>query len=137
MALSNKTINLGILVIRLTLGFSMIAHGYPKMAGGQEAWGNIGAAMGYLGLGFAPIFWGFMAAFSEFIGGIAIASGLFFRPFCSLVFITMMVAFCYHMGKGDTLMKSSHALELAMIAVGLFLTNAGDLSLDRILRGKK
>jgi putative oxidoreductase len=63
--------DLGLLAMRIGLGASFMAHGYPKLAGGPAVWEKVGGAMGLLAVPGPPAFRGF-AALSEFGG----ASGL-------------------------------------------------------------
>ena len=66
----NKHRHIGLLVLRIGIGCMFILHGAPKLFGGAEKWTQIGMAMASLGIGFIPAFWGFMAAISEFFGGV-------------------------------------------------------------------
>lgn len=137
--LSRKSINLdlGLLLIRLGVGLSMVIfHGYGKIQGGPEAWSRIGGNMGNLGIEFIPVFWGFMAAFSEFFGSILIITGLFFRYSTILLALTMMVAATYHLNlpagsDGAGWSGASHALELLAVYVGLFFTGPGKYKISK------
>ena len=123
--------NFGLLVIRLGVGLSMIVfHGYDKLVGGPDMWAGLGASMGNLGLGFAPVFWGFMAMFAEFIGSILIVLGVLFRPALLMLGFTMFVGVVTHLnmpaespaaGWGG----ASHAIELLCVYAGLYLTGPG------------
>lgn len=129
--------DVGLLVIRLLIGFSMLAfHGWGKITGGPEFWGKLGANMGNLGIDFAPVFWGFMAAFSEAVCSALIMLGLFFRPAAGLLACTMLVAIVRHLNvpagePGAGWSGASHALELFAVYVGLLLTGAGRYALVR------
>jgi putative oxidoreductase len=112
-------------------------HGAPKMFGGPEKWHMLGTAMGNFGIDFLPGFWGFMAAFSEFFGGILLILGLFFRPACLLMAITMIVAAGHHLGRGDGLMGASHAIESGIVLLSLILIGPGKISLDKKLSQDK
>jgi putative oxidoreductase len=132
-ALASTPVNLdvGIFLIRLGIGLSMIAfHGYGKIAGGADTWYALGTKMGYLGIGFLPTFWGFMAGFSEFFCSILLILGIFFRPAALLLAFTMFVAILNHLNLPVDHQKAgwsgaSHAIELLVIYVGLFLTGPG------------
>jgi putative oxidoreductase len=134
--LSNLPINrnLGLLVIRVGIGVIILAfHGYGKLTGGTDAWGNVGAGMQNLGIGFAPVFWGFMATFAEFVCSILIVLGVLFRPAVVMLAFTMFVAVLYHVNlpadaPGAGWSGASHALELFIVYVGLFLTGPGKYS---------
>ena len=60
----------GLLIIRAGMGILFLIFGWPKIIGGTEMWNGIGGSMANVGIHFAPTFWGFMAAFAEFAGGI-------------------------------------------------------------------
>lgn len=123
--------NLGLLVIRLGIGFSLLAfHGYGKLTGGPETWKGVGGAMGNLGLSFAPVFWGFLAMAAEFAGSILIALGVLFRPAALALAFTMFVAVITHLNMpadnpNAGWSGASHALELLCVYVGLYLTGPG------------
>ncbi|PIP28783.1 DoxX family protein, partial [Candidatus Kuenenbacteria bacterium CG23_combo_of_CG06-09_8_20_14_all_39_39] len=74
--------DIGLLILRLGLGAMFIVHGWPKISGGAPLWPELGEAVSFCGIKFGFMFWGFMAACSEFFGGIFIALGIVFRPFC-------------------------------------------------------
>ena len=127
--------DLGLLVVRLVIGISMILfHGYAKIKGGPELWAEIGKDIGVLGINFLPVFWGFMAGFAEFFCSILLILGVLFRPAAVLLAITMFVAVVVHLNlppespaagwKG-----ASHALELLAVYVGLFFTGPGKYKL--------
>ncbi len=125
-------LNLGLLTIRLGIGLSFaFNHGYSKISGGPETWEKLGANIVYAGLDFAHVFWGFMAAFAEFGGGLLIALGLLTRPAALLIACTMVVAILMHTAQGQSYW---HALEMLSVAAGLALTGAGKYSLDAHIR---
>src|ERR1043166_1649586 len=82
----------GLLFLRIGLGVMFIIHGAPKMIHGPSGWAQLGKSISYMGIHGYPTFWGFMAAFSECFGGIFLILGLFFRPACILLTLTMIVA---------------------------------------------
>ena len=121
---------LGLLAMRVGLGLIFLVHGSGKMFGGPEAWTQIGGAMSLLGVGFAPTFWGFMAAFAEFGGGVFFILGFLFRPAAIMLTFTMLVATNVHISKGDAFGVYSHALTLAVVFFGLSFIGPGKLSID-------
>ena len=128
--------NLAILVLRIGIGFMFILHGWPKFIGGPEKWIKLGEyGMSALGLHFLPMFWGFMAAFTEFFGGIHLILGLFTRFYSLLLFITMFIATLTHIPKG--IMDSAHSIELAIVFLSLLLMGGGKYSLDDTIFNKK
>ena len=130
----NRYRDIGLLVLRLGMGSMFIFHGAPKMFGGPVAWEKLGMAMGSIGIHFIPIFWGFMASLSEFIGGLCIILGLFFRPVCIFLTITMVIAASMHLNKGDGLRGAAHAIEDGIVFLSLILIGPGKFSLDEILK---
>ncbi len=127
--------NFGLFLIRVYIGIVFILHGYPKMFGGTMEWAALGATgMSSIGVGFFLPFWGFMAAFSKFIGGICLVLGLFFRPAALLIFVTMVFAALFHItsGKGS----ADEAIQLGVIVSALFISGPGKFSLDHILFSK-
>ncbi|MCJ8164461.1 DoxX family protein [Pontibacter sp. E15-1] len=123
----------GLLLLRIGIGTMFILHGWPKLAGGIELWENLGKSMEVVGIDFAPAFWGFMAGFSEAAGGLLLALGLFWRPVCLLLFITMVVATLRHVTGGDPFNAYSHALEAAILFFAFLFIGPGGYSLDRKL----
>lgn len=125
--------SVGLLIIRIVIGAMFVYHGWPKLIGGIEKWMQLGRAMGYFGINFFPTFWGFMAAFSEFFGGVAFIIGLGTRVASGLLAVTMFVAMCFHFGKGDGLAGAGHALELLSVCIAFVIMGAGTLSIDKLL----
>lgn len=124
--------DVGILVIRLAIGASMLAfHGIPKLMMGTSNWEKIGAAMHKIGITFATSFWGFAAIAAECVGALFIIIGLFTRPTAVVLAFTMLIAFISHLAKGDSLAAASHPLELLFIFVALAITGAGKYSIDK------
>lgn len=139
---AGKYEDFGRLIIRVGLGGAFIVHGWPKMIGGPDAWakygGHFAQAVG-LGswpesLGFMAVVMGFMAAFSELVGGVLLILGLLMRPATLLLFSTMVVATLFHISAGDGFGGYSHALESAIMFIGLFFVGPGKYSLDHNLR---
>ncbi len=126
----------GLLLARVGLGVMFMLHGWPKITGGPEKWEKLGGAMSTFGIDFAPVFWGFMAAFAEFGGGLLLAVGFMSRGALALLVITMIVATLKHVAGGDAFGKWSHAAEAAIMFTALFLTGPGRFSLDAKLFGE-
>ncbi|MEX0748330.1 MAG: DoxX family protein [Rhodothermales bacterium] len=130
--------DLGLLVLRIGVGLSYVfLHGWGKMFGGPERWERTGSAVSAIGIDFGHTFWGFMAAFSEFAGGILIVLGLFFRPACILIFITMFVAAARDIAGEDGIRGSAHPLKMAFVFLGLTAIGPGRYSVDSWLAGRR
>jgi putative oxidoreductase len=71
------------------------------------------------------------AALSEFAGGLCLILGLFFRPACLLLAITMGVAANMHLGKGEGILAASHAIELGILFFSLLFIGPGRYSVDK------
>lgn len=124
--------DVGLLILRLGLGGLFVYFGAPSLFGGPEKWEGLGKfGMGTLGISFAPTFWGFMAAFSECVGGLCLIIGLFTRPACLLMMITMIVAASTHLVGGDGFQKASPAMMDGIVFLSLALIGPGKFSLDK------
>ncbi len=123
----------GLLVLRVAAGAALMAHGWDKI---QNPFGWMPPDRGI------PPFLQFLAAFSEFFGGLAFVVGLL-TPLATLgVIATMFVATFVALkdapliGSGAGASKEA-ALTYLVIASVLFLAGPGAYSLDRFLFGRK
>jgi putative oxidoreductase len=123
--------NTGLLLLRVGLGAMMMYHGLPKLMGGPEGWTQLGGSMKVLHIDFLPVFWGFMAAIAEGLGGFLLILGLFFRPANMLLLMTMIIAALVHFNKGDGMDGASHAMELGIVFLALIFIGAGKYSVDK------
>ncbi len=126
----------GLLLLRILIGLSFLAHGLPLLTTGPELWIKLGKSMQFVGIGFCPIFWGLMAALSESMGGFLLLIGLAFRPACLFLLITMSVATLMHFNTTpgsfrDKWEMASHATELGSVFLSLLLIGPGRYSIDR------
>lgn len=127
--------NLGILVLRLGIGALFMAHGIQKIRGGVEVWEKLGGAMGALGINAFPAFWGFMASFSEAVGGLFLVLGLLVRPFSALLAFTMLVAVIMLAGNQASFVMISNPARMFVVFVALLIIGGGDYSLGRKING--
>ena len=123
--------NFGLLIMRMGLGVFMIVHGLPKLANGPAEWEKLGNSMGNLHIHFVPVFWGFMCAITEAVGGLFCILGLWFRIVCLFMVINFAVAAVFHFSAGDGMTGASHAMELVFAFFGLFFTGPGSYSVDK------
>jgi len=124
---------LALLLMRLALGAIMVAHGYHKVFGGLQHFAHMVGGMGI------PIWLGYVAAFTELLGGLLILVGFFTRPAAFAVCIELAVAIWkVHLHNG--LMGSpdrpgyEFPLAAAALALALIFFGGGPISLDHVLR---
>jgi putative oxidoreductase len=135
--------DVALLILRLGVGLSvMIFHGYGKISGGPEMWKQVGGSMANLGLGFAPVMWGFLAACAEFGASILLVLGVLTRPAAAMLAFTMVVAVITHLNMPPDSPRAgwsgaSHALELLTVYVALLFAGPGRYAFSLILRRPK
>jgi putative oxidoreductase len=129
---------IGLLILRLGIGLIIAAHGAQKLFG---VWGGPGMTkwtQSVQRLRIRPAQpWAWVAALSEFGGGLLLALGLL-SPLGSLAIIgAMLVAIAtVHLPKGFWVSKGGFEFNLSLIAgaAALAFTGAGPYSLDGALR---
>lgn len=126
----NNLLHVGLFILRVALGISIIFHGIPKLMGGEAAWTAVGSSMAVFGITFAPMFWGLLAALTEIVGGVFFAIGLLFRPAAFMLAGMMFVATATHLHAGDGFLQYGHSLDLLIVFGSFILIGAGKYSLD-------
>jgi len=129
---------IGLLILRLGIGLIIAAHGAQKLFG---VWGGPGMAkwtQSVQRLRIRPAQpWAWVAALSEFGGGLLLALGLL-SPLGSLALMgAMLVAIAtVHLPKGFWVSKGGFEFNLSLIAgaAALAFTGPGSYSLDGALR---
>jgi putative oxidoreductase len=121
----------GALVMRLVLGAIMVAHGYQKVIP-HGALDNFTRMVTHLGL---PSWMAYMAAFTEFFGGMLLIVGLLSRIVGCFITIEMAIAIYKVHLHGGLLAANGYAFPLACLAIALMLvfTGSGALALDDLL----
>jgi putative oxidoreductase len=122
---------LALLVMRLTVGAIMVAHGYPKVFGGLHHYAGFISSLGL------PSWAAYLSAFVEFFGGLLVLTGFFTRPAALAICINLCVALWkVHIHKGLT---GNGGMELplavATLAFALIFFGPGPIAMDHILRG--
>lgn len=120
-----------LLVTRVVVGlYFVFVHGLPKLQGGPERWERVGGALSNLGIDFWPQFFGFMAGFTEFVGGILIILGLWFRPATLMISVVLLVATIQKI-TGEGWFASAHPAEVMMLMIVFAFVGAGKYSVDK------
>ncbi len=127
---SNDAMHIALFIIRVGFGIIYIMHGFPKIIGGPERWEAVGGAMGFVGLGFAPAFWGFMASLAEFGGGLLLVLGLYTRIAAAFLAFTMLIATIMHISVGDPLSAVLHPVKGLVVFVALLYSGSGIYAID-------
>ncbi len=119
---------LALLALRLALGVIMIAHGAPKVFGGMP---KFIAIVQNIGL---PGWMAYLAAATEFGGGILIIAGLLARLAALAFCIEMAVAIDKVHWKNGLKGPGGYEFPLAcgIIAFALIFLGAGPISLDEV-----
>jgi putative oxidoreductase len=124
----NRFQSLGALVMRLVLGTIMVRHGYDKIIPSGALY-NFSHMVTRLHL---PVWLGYVAAFTEFFGGMLLIIGLLTRFAALMVAFDMATAIVKIHLHGGLIGPNSFALPLALFSIALMLifTGCGWLGLD-------
>ena len=115
-------------VLRAAAGLMMATHGWGKLPVSDEFVQGVGD----MGLPF-PVVFAWIAALSEFAGGLLLAAGLFTRFAAFMIAGTMFVAaFIAH--AGDPLSAREMALLYLAISIAFMINGSGRFGVDAILR---
>ena len=124
----NRFQGLGALVMRLVLGIIMVRYGYTKIIPSGALY-TFSHTVGRMQL---PVWLGYVAAFTEFFGGMLLIIGLLTRIAALGTAIDMAVAIIKVHLHGGLMGPNSFALPLALFAISLMLvfTGCGWMGLD-------
>ncbi len=123
--------NLGLFLLRTMLAVVFLFHGSQKLLGAFGGHGLEATAqwMGSIGIPL-PMLSATLAALSETLGGIALLTGLYFRPvLIPLVFTMLVAAFVGHGDKGFAAQQGGmeYPLTLMVAVLALVLTGPGTI----------
>ena len=128
----SQAVDVGLALLRVLAGVALaVNHGASKIKDPSKIISDADR------LGFpAPTFFGWMAAISEFFGGILLALGLATRPAAFLVACTMATAaFMAH--SGDNFAKREPSLLFLFVALVYLIAGSGRYGVDALLRRRK
>ncbi|MEH7419507.1 DoxX family protein [Neobacillus drentensis] len=130
-------LGIGLLLIRLVIGLSFMAHGAQKLFGSFDGGGIKVFGEHFEKLGIKPgVTMALLAGLSEFIGGALFTLGLL-TPLAGIVIAGSMVVAILkvHGPNGYWLTKGGYeyCLAILVVAIGVALTGAGQYSLDAVL----
>jgi putative oxidoreductase len=119
----------GSLIMRLVLGIIMVRHGYDKVIPSGALYSFTHMVSSHLHL---PLALGYVAAFTEFFGGMLLIVGLLTRLAGIMVATDMAVAILKIHLHGGLEGSNSFAFPLALFSIALMLvfTGCGALGLD-------
>jgi putative oxidoreductase len=129
--------DVGLLIVRLVVGFTMAAHGTQKLFGWFGGHGVRGTGGFFESLGFRPgrVF-AVVGGLAELGGGLLFAGGLL-TPLAAAAIVGMMVtaAATVHAPNGFFITNGGweYVAVLAATATGVAFTGPGEISLDRAL----
>ncbi|WP_261303296.1 DoxX family protein [Paenibacillus andongensis] len=130
------SIALGLLIIRLVVGLSFVAHGAQKLFGWFGGYGPKGTGGWMESIGIKPgVAMAVMAGLMEFVGGALFAAGFGTVLASLLIIMTMVVAIVKVHGKNGYWATSGgyeYNLLLIAIAVGVAFMGAGTYSVDAL-----
>lgn len=120
--------SLGLLVLRVVSGGAMASHGWGKI---QNPFHWMDGASSP-----PPSVLQFLAALSEFGGGLALILGAVTVVAAAGIFFTMAEAMRHHVSAGDPFGKWELALLYFVIAVVMLAAGPGRFSVDALLRSR-
>ena len=132
---SRRQIDIGLVILRVVVGAIFVAHGGQKLF--VFGFDGVAGAFGQMGIPMAGIL-GPMVALVEFLGGLAIITGLLTRVASLGLLSTMVVAILkVHLPNG---FFAPTGIEFPLSLLGstalIALAGAGSFSIDRIIAGR-
>ncbi|MDD5238383.1 MAG: DoxX family protein [Candidatus Omnitrophica bacterium] len=123
------------LILRICLGIVFVGHGLQKAFGLFGGPGINGFSEALFAMGFKPtIFWAYLAAYVELIGGLLLLLGIFTRAAAAFILILMVVAALkVHIAKGFFLQSGGfeYTFVIACVCLALILMGPGRFAIKR------
>lgn len=127
-------IDIGLLILRLVVGLSFMAHGAQKLFGWFGGYGPKGTGGWMESVGIKPgVAIAVLSGLMELVGGLLLAAGFLTVLGAALITLTMLGAIVKVHGRNgywSTANGYEYNLLLIAVAVALALTGAGEYSLD-------
>jgi putative oxidoreductase len=118
------------LIVRCAAGLIMAVHGWGKLSGGVAAYTPTFEKLGYHPAAAIVL----LLTFVEFVGGLAVAAGLFTRFFaaaCAIELAEITFDVYWHAGFSWTKGGYEYALMWGLVFFAIALRGGGPLSMDR------
>lgn len=127
-----RKVDASLLIMRVFLGSALAIHGAHKIFGHMD-----GFTQAVAGLGFpVPVLFAWLAALSEFAGGILIALGLFTRVSALFAATVMAVAF-FWVHAADPFQVKELAYAYLVFTGSMILCGGGYFSLDMVMVNRR
>ena len=124
---------LGLTLIRISIGTMFLLFGYNKLLSGATNLTQIGSAMSYFGITRGYLLWGYAAALTEFCGGIAYILGFYTRIVSLPLIWLLIVALKFHLHRGDAITIWAFPAICLCLIVGFFISGSGIYSIDYLM----
>lgn len=124
-----------LLVLRLAAGIIFVMHGWDKLTPGGIEIAGFADMLTKIGWPVLPLFFAWVVALTEFVGGIALILGIFTRPAGVLLSIVMLVA--WGMAKKFALPAGDADFALLSIALALAMVGPGSYSVASMMMKDK
>ena len=123
---------LGLAVIRISLGVVFLMFGYKKLISGSANITQIGSAMSLFGITRGYIFWGYLAALTELGSGLSFIVGFCTRIASIPLIWLLIVALRFHINNADPFNVWAFPCTCLCIVIGFFIAGSGMYSADHI-----
>ena len=122
--------DLGLFVLRVTLGGTCIFYGWDKLADDPRTWTHLGATMDLLGIGGGHLYWGMAATFAELLGGLFLVLGVLVRlsaiALCGTMFMATLLQWqSLRWGTMASVREFFYPLTLAAVTFALSFLGGG------------
>ena|SRR5579863_3401689 len=121
---------LGIAIIRISFGILFFVSGCKKLISGSANMTQIGSAMGLFGITQGYLLLGYIAALTEFFGGISFIIGFCIRITSIPLIWLLIVASSFHIQKGDSFHQWAFPCICLCVTIAFLIAGSGMYSVD-------